>query len=192
MIGRIRGTIVFRNDPYLLIDVHGIGYKVFASHTVLQHALLEQDAIIFTYTHVREDGIELYGFHTASDLQLFEQFISISGIGPKTAIGIFTIGKREEIIHAIQQADVDFFTAVPRLGRKNAQKLIIELKNKVGGLTELDLSSETDREKKDIITALISMGFSEKEAYLALKQIGDSGKNATEKIKRALQILGNV
>src|SRR5690348_4195986 len=132
MIGMLTGKLSFRNDPYIILDVGGVGYKIYASASILNKAQLNEQITIFTHLHVKEDALDLYGFATQEDLRLFEQFISVSGIGPKTAIGVFTHGSREQIITALMHADVDFFTSVPRLGRKNAQKLIIELKNKIG------------------------------------------------------------
>lgn len=192
MIGRISGTVISRNDPYILIDVHGVGYQVYASAPVLLQTHLEQLLTVFTYLHVREDLVELYGFLSQLDLQLFHHFLNVSGIGPKTAIGIFSIGKREEIIQAIQKADVDFFTSVPRLGKKNAQKLIIELKNKVGGLVDVNLIGETNADNLAVISALTGMGFSEGEAREALRKVSDENLSVSEKIKRALKTLSNV
>jgi len=144
---------------------------------------------LFTYTHVREDALELYGFLHAQDLTLFEQLISVSGVGPKTAIGIFAIHARTDIVNAIIQGDVSFFTSVPRLGTKNAQKIIIELKSKCGSMADLDLSSTLQKDSQEVVTALKSLGFSGKEAGEALRSIKNEG-SAEEKIRMALKYLG--
>lgn len=190
MIGLLTGVIAFRNDPYVIIDVHGVGYKVLASSQVLASSRTGDSITAFIHTHVREDALELFGFSTEQDLKVFEYLISVNGIGPKTAMGVFNVGSREEILGAIRRADVDFFTGVPRLGKKNAQKIIIELKNKLGSGEDLDLSEGTE-EEMEVITALVSMGFSEREARIAVKGIGEKGKNMSEKVKLALRQLGN-
>src|SRR3990167_8490793 len=133
MIGYLNGNVIVRDDPSLIVDVNGVGYRVLASSDVLASARVGSTLKVFTYTHVREDILELYGFLKYSDLKLFESLIGVSGVGPKTAIGIFAIGSSEQILQAITDADTSFFSRVPRLGSKNAQKIIIELRGKVGG-----------------------------------------------------------
>ena|SRR5260221_3125425 len=186
MIGFLSGILLSRSDPILIINVHGVGYKVYASQDVLVKHKLQDAITVYIHTHVREDALELYGFSDEQSLQLFELLISVSGIGPKTAIGIFAIGTKDTILGAIRKADVDFFTGVPRLGKKNAQKIIIELKSKLGAVEELDLAEG----ESDIVMALASFGFSPDEARRALREIGDKGKTTEEKIKLALKSLG--
>lgn len=188
MIASLTGKITLRNDPYLIIDVSGVGYKVYASFAILAGKHMGDTLSIFTYTHVREDILELYGFATYKDLQLFEQLISVSGIGPKTAIGVFSLGATSNIISAILAGDVSFFASVPRLGKKNAQKIIIELKSKIGSSIDLDLSEGSD--SMDVIIALKSFGFSAKEAEQAIASIKDKGLSTEEKIRLALKNLG--
>lgn len=189
MIGLLTGKIAFRDDPYIIVDVQGVGYKVLATSPVLFSSHLGDTVTLFIHTHVREDALELFGFSSQADLKIFEYLLSVSGIGPKTAMGVFGIGDRDAILSAIRKADVDFFTGVPRLGRKNAQKIIIELKNKLGSVEELDLSGETDDEAA-AIAALTSIGFSEKEARMALRNLNGEGKSIEEKVKLALKQLG--
>lgn len=188
MIGMLKGILVLRNDPYIVIDVQGVGYKVYASADFLSKYHVGDLVTVFTHTHVREDALELYGFIDQAHLELFELLISVNGIGPKTAVGIFAVGNKEQIVGAIQKADVDFFTGVPRLGKKNAQKIIIELKNKIGAIEDLDLADSD--EKDEVVTALTSFGFSEKEANLALRQIGETEGSVSEKVRLALKYLG--
>lgn len=189
MIGLLTGKIVFRDDPYLIVDVQGVGYKVLASQPVLFSAHVGDTMTLFIHTHVREDMLELFGFSNQADMKVFEYLLSVNGIGPKTAMGVFGVGDRDTILSAIRKADVDFFTGVPRLGRKNAQKIIIELKNKLGSVEELDLTGETGDETA-VIGALVSIGFSEKEARGALRSLNGEGKSIEEKVKLALKQLG--
>lgn len=190
MIRQLNGFIAWYNNTHILIDVNGIGYHVYASQDVLAKVgNLGEKIKVFTYTHVREDALELYGFATMEDLQLFESFISVSGIGPKTAIAIFSVGTRERIVQAILTDDVAFFSSVPRLGKKNAQKLIIELKGKVGaleiGLPEVNVGKDTE-----LVHALKAFGFSPAEITDALKNIETDGKSMSEKVRLALRYLG--
>lgn len=191
MIGFLRGVVELRNDPYLLIDVSGVGYKVLACSEVLSKLSGVGESIkLFTYTHVKDDALDLYGFSHFEDLKLFEMLIGVSGVGPKTAMGIFSSKNRQDIINAIISSDVDFFTTVPRLGKKNAQKIIIELKNKFGSISELDLSESFVKQNNEVVHALKSLGFSSREAEEALKNIKEEGKSVEEKIKFALKYLG--
>ena len=123
MIGFLKGEVFLREGNSIILDVKGVGYKVLVASDVLGKANKSASLELFIYTHVREDNIALFGFLDSLDLKLFENLIGISGIGPKTAMAIFSAGARNTIINAIIKGDVDFFTSVPRLGRKNAQKI---------------------------------------------------------------------
>lgn len=188
MVGALNGSIIIRDDPFLIIDVAGVGYHVHASQDVLSSIPKDNKIKVFTYTHVREDILELYGFSKYSDLKLFESLINVSGVGPKTAIGIFAIGSSDQIKQAIFDGNVSFFTSVPRLGSKNAQKIIIELKNKVGG-GELDLSDNVNGSRNEVSAALRVFGFTPSEINEAVRNI-DGSKSIEEQIKLALKYLG--
>ncbi|MBI2028631.1 MAG: Holliday junction branch migration protein RuvA [Candidatus Levybacteria bacterium] len=190
MIGFLRGEIVFKEGNYIIIDVGGIGYKVFVAQDVISKSNNNSHLKLFTYTHVREDAISLFGFLDSLDLKLFEDLISVSGIGPKTAMNIFSVGTREEITQAIISGDVVFFTGIPRLGKKNAQKIIIELKSKLGSVEDLDLTKIDVKENSEVIAALRNFGFNNKEALDALKAIEGKGKTTEGKIRLALKYLG--
>lgn len=190
MIGTLKGTIEYREDPYLIIDVNGVGYRVLAPLSVLSKINGTGDKIkLFTHTHVREDILELYGFTEPHDLKLFQYLISVSGIGCKTALAIYSVGTRQEIIQAITRSDTSFFTGVPRLGKKNAQKIIIELKNKLGGVGDIDLSADS-QEADEVITALKTFGFTAQESRIALKSLNGAGETISDKIRLALKYLG--
>lgn len=189
MIGSLHGTIELYDGQTALINVNGVGYRVHIPQALLGKHHAADAIVVFTYTHIREDILDLYGFETIEDLKLFEALIGVSGIGPKTAIGIFSVGTRDQILSAIQKADVGFFTGVPRLGKKNAQKLIIELKGKLGSLEELDLTGEKTAENNEVIVALKGFGFSQQEIDSALKVVNDE-TDTSKKIRLALKYLG--
>lgn len=190
MIGTLKGKIEYREDPVLIIDVNGVGYRVLVSSGVLSKINGTGESIkLYTHTHVREDLLELYGFIEPQDLKLFKYLISVSGIGCKTALAIYSVGGRKEIIQAIVENDVAFFTSVPRLGKKNSQKIIIELKNKLGGVGDIDLSQDGS-ETQEVISALKNFGFTPLEARAALKALKGAGETVGEKVRLALKYLG--
>lgn len=190
MIGFLKGTVELLDRPFVLLDVNGVGYRVLVSDSVLSKLSKGEKIRLFTYTYVREDALELFGFLELEDLKLFESLISVSGIGPKTALNVFSIGTRAEIMGAIVGADASFFTSVPRLGTKNAQRIIIDLKNKMGDSDSLDLSGKDLLENAEVVQALKNFGFSAGEAQKAIREIKTPGLTLDEKIKVALKNLG--
>ncbi len=190
MIGLLKGKVELLQRPFVIIDVNGVGYKVLVPESVYSKLSLEEKIRIFTYTYVREDTLDLFGFLEAEDLGLFESLLTVSGIGPKTALNIFSFGERKDIIEAIIKGDVTFFTSVPRLGTKNAQKIIIELKNKMGSSVELDLSGKDLLENAEVVQALKNFGFSVSEAQRAVREVKKDGLSTEERIRLALKALG--
>lgn len=191
MIGLLHGTIALRDDSSLIIDTGGVGYKVVvAKYVFAKGAVVGSNITLFTYTHVRDDALELYGFLTPEDLKLFERLISVSGVGPKTALSIFSLNTSKEIIEAIISGNVEFFASVPRLGKKNAQKIIIELRSKFETGDSVDLINGEAGERGEVFEALKSFGFTAREIQQALRQVGGKAQTTEEKIKMALKYLG--
>ncbi|EKD86601.1 MAG: hypothetical protein ACD_37C00223G0002 [uncultured bacterium] len=190
MIGSLRGKVILKDGLHLLIDVNGLGYRVLVSEKIWSKLKINDETFLFIYSHIRDDAFDLFGFSEVADLKLFENLISVSGVGPKTAMSIFSHTTREEIIQAVLRGDTELFTQVPRLGKKNAQKIIIELKNKLGDTSSFDLSGEKSAENDEIMIALKSFGFSPKEVGEAIKNLDGKEKSPEEKIKLALKYLG--
>lgn len=191
MIGMLRGLLDTRFDPYIILDVQGVGYKILASNEILNNLpVLGSEVKVYTYTLVKEDMLELYGFTDLLDLRLFELLISVSGVGPKSAIGVFSVGKRGEIVNAILKNDIAFFSQVPRLGKKNAQKIIIELKGKLGSGDDLDLSIGDTLKDDELSLALKNFGYSQQEIAQAVQEVGGRGETTGEKVRLALKYLG--
>ena len=188
MIGFLSGTIHSKSENQIILLTSGVGYLVTIPPNYLNLLKLSQQAELFIYTYVREDTFDLYGFFTPDELELFKLVLTVSGIGPKTALLVIDkgVGKVEE---AIKNAETDFFTTVPRLGHKNAQKIIIELKNKLGGLKELDLTQENE-ESTQAIEALRNLGYTRQEALQAIGVVPASEKTLEQKISYALRQLG--
>jgi len=190
MIALLNGKVELLQRPFAIIDVNGVGYKVLLPDSVYSKLTLGEKTKIFTYTYVREDALDLFGFLEADDLKLFENLLTVSGVGPKTALNIFSFGGRKDIIEAIIKGDVEFFTSVPRLGTKNAQKIIIELKNKMGSSVDLDLSGNDLLENAEVVQALKNFGFSVQEAQKAVRMVKKDGLTTEERIRLALKNLG--
>lgn len=188
MIGRLTGTIEHVHRNPLIIDVGGVGYLVHVPATTSAKLTAGTVGSLHIHTHVREDAFDLYGFIDEKELLLFELLLTVSGIGPKTALGVIDRGAFK-VEKAVKQGDVDFFTAVPRLGKKNAQKIIIELKNKLGG-QGLALDDKHDGETKQITDALVSMGFEKREIEEAMRSLEETDVPLEQKIRQVIKLLG--
>lgn len=187
MIGRLTGKIKQIDRNPLIIDVGGVGYLVHLPQQQLNKLKPNEAYTLTIHTHVRDDAIELYGFLLPEELELFELLLTVSGIGPKTALNIIDRGA-SEVKRAVVNGDVAFFTLIPRLGKKNAQKIIIELKTKLGSLAELDLT-QNHQETRQIIEALIGMGFKRQEIFGIIKKIPPD-LPLKEQVRFCLKFLG--
>lgn len=185
MIGSLTGKIIHNNQSPIIIDVNGVGYLVYLPDRILKKITPGETKLMYIYTHVKEDLLELFGFESEVDLKLFKLLISVSGIGPKTGLNIIDRGAGL-IQKAVIEADVDFFTTIPRLGKKNAQKIIIELKSKLGSMTDLDLTSNP--ENNDVMNALLAMGFHQKEILDVIKNM-PANTSMSEQIRFCLKHL---
>lgn len=188
MIGALRGIADLPITNPLLLMVGGVGYRVAVPEHVLKDVHRDTPVMLYTHTYVRDDALDLYGFFTKEELVLFELLLSVSGIGPKTSLAIVDRGVAA-VRSAIATADVSFFTTIPRLGKKNAQKIIIELKTKLGSIEELDLTADERGDTKDLLEALESMGFAKKEAIAAIQQIKTHDASTEDKLRQALKLL---
>lgn len=189
MIGYLTGTFIDTTDAYILLNVHDVGYSLYVPEDWRAKAKAGSMYSLFVYTHVREDAFELYGFPTNQTKKLFELLLSVSGVGTKTALTIVNYGVHA-IEQAVQTADVEFFSSIPRIGKKNAQKIIIELKTKLGGLTDLDLKEDENEQKYQITEALVGMGFTRSEVSAYIAKSLDESKSLEQNIKLALQFFG--
>jgi len=184
MIGYLKGTIIDRDLRSVTLDVGGVGYKVFTTFTTLD-ATIQKPVSFWTHLAVRENALDLYGFTTKEELAFFELLISVSGIGPKSALGILSLASVRDLRHAIVSGDTGHLTKVSGIGKKNAEKIVLELKDKLDG-TDADSGSTSN--DMDTLEALTSLGYSEREAREALKKIGVE-TNTGERIKKAIKIL---
>lgn len=190
MIAYLNGKIIYKSqylkkDNYAVIDAAGVGYKVFAIDKILNRLALGQEAEFFIYTQVAEGVLDLYGFETQEQLEFFELLISISGIGPRSALGILQKAKIEDLTRAVQSGDYQTLAKVSGIGPKTAQKITVGLKDKLGGV---DSSSDWSGGFADALEALIGLGYSAGQARDALSRC--SASDMGEKVKEALKILG--
>ncbi len=188
MISQLRGTIVHKDLRMAVIDVGGVGYRITCAPSTLNALPNDTEARLWTYLAVRENALDLYGFLTKEDLDLFELLITVSGIGPKTAIGILSVVMPETVRMAISSGDSTYLTKVSGVGKKVAEKIVLELKGKFDGIGTDGLHTQKD---SDAIEALKALGYSHAEARDALHKIPHDIDNASEKVKHALKILGS-
>lgn len=181
MIGKLTGTIDSNVQNPLIIDVHGVGYLVRVPERLLATIKIGKTHALFIHSHIREDAFDLYGFATQIELSFFELLLTVSGVGPKTALAVIDRGV-SEVETAVAKGDVAFFTSIPRLGTKNAQKIIIELKGK------LDLTEQSG-DTKQVSDALSGMGFEKSEIREAIKKLDAKDVSVEQKIRHALKLL---
>lgn len=189
MISFLRGRVINKSLNYAIIETADIGYQVFAGETFLNDLPVGSEAEIYTHHHIREEANDLYGFKSLEDLELFELLLSVSGIGPKSALGVISIASAEDIKEAIIRGDANLLTKVSGIGKKTAERLVLELKNKViriGGSSTPSLSSLSSG-SSDEIDALMSLGYSLSEARAALNLVAPELKDSGERVKEALK-----
>jgi len=168
MIGSIRGKIILKTEKFLIVETGGVGYKINISpDTLAKIQKINGEVFFFIHTHVREDTLDLYGFLDREELEFFEMLINVSGIGPKGALSILGITSIETLRKAISIGDTSYLTKISGIGRKTAEKIVIELRDKIG--TELEGSSL--QVELDALEALKSLGYSGIEAREALKKV---------------------
>lgn len=192
MIGRIRGIILAKQPPYLLLDVNGVGYEMSAPMpTFYQLPELQEEVILYTHLVVREDAHSLYGFHTEHDRRLFRALIKVNGIGPKLALTILSGIEPSQFIQCVVNNDATQLMVIPGIGRKTAERLIIETKDVLSSwhTTPNQSSWMTDNREpvQDAIHALIALGYKPKEATQAINHIKQSSVTSEELIRLALK-----
>lgn len=190
MIGRIQGTLIRITAPKLLIDCNGLGYEVdVPMSTLYQLPPIGQKLTLLTHFHVREDQQQLFGFATEAERDAFRSLIKISGVGARTALAVLSGMSVNELVQAIAIQEPGALTRIPGIGKKTAERLLLELKGKLAPELGIDQnqSAKTDT-SSEIIQALLALGYSDKEARLAVRQI-PADINVSEGIKLALKSL---
>jgi Holliday junction DNA helicase RuvA len=175
----------------VIIEVNNIGYQVFVGPVICAELETGKEAKLYTHQYVREDALNLYGFRSMEELEMFELLLSISGIGPKSALGVLSVGSVEDIKESISRGDPALLTKVSGIGRKTAERVILELREKVGHLyLGKKTVGGTGLASGDEIDALMALGYSMQQAREALRAVDSKIKDSGERIKAALKNLG--
>lgn len=182
MIGYLNGTVLSIRGDHLILLVSGVGYKVLTPLSLLVGIQEESTLSLHIHTHVREDQLSLFGFQDESELSVFEKLISVSGIGPKSALSMLSTNSPSSLAQAIESGDVATLSRTPGVGKRTAEKIIIELKGKLAHLA----SGEENKELEEVRLALEALGYSSKEIHDALKDVESKGRSTGAIIKDAL------
>lgn len=188
MIGSIKGVLVEKQPPEILIDVNGVGYQITTPMTTLYHLPdVGQTVSLWIYTLVREDALQLYGFQNKVDKNLFQSLLKINGVGAKLAVTILSSMSAEQFLGVIEQNNLDQLTQIPGIGKKTAQRLLVESQHLVGHNSQLS-SIPNSSHFQDALKALVHLGYKEKEARAAIDQCSEDNTLSTEDlIRRGLQ-----
>ncbi len=187
MIARLRGRPVGRTNEGLVLDVNGVGYLVAATPSVLRRAGAGSEVTVETYLHVREDALQLYGFADAEERELFVHLLTVSGIGPKVALAVVSGSPPGELRKAIALGDHARFQAIPGIGKKTAERIVLELREKLGSVSETGLAIVGDTPGHIVARdALVELGYTLVDAERALAEI-DPDLPPEERVKLALR-----
>lgn len=188
MIAYLKGTILEKNIKSVTLLANGIGYEVFLSPKELEKFKLEQEVELYIHSYIKEDAFDLYGFETNEELDFFRKLISVSGVGPKSALNVLAIAEVDDLKRAISSEDASLLQKVSGIGKKTAERLVVELKEKF----IVDLSSQAGMGTDDmqVVGGLVSLGYKDNEAREIVKQISKEGDLAS-RIKEALRFVNN-
>ena len=188
MIGFLEGDVRSTHATFLILMVGGVGYKVAATRETLQKAPLGTRLSLWIHTVVREDALDLYGFREEDELDFFHKLLSVPSIGPRSALAVLDIASVETLRSAIAGGNASYLTNVSGIGRKTAEKIVLELKDKVGvGAAGVGASLRGD---EDALEAMRSLGYSAAEARDALRKVPVSIEGGNERLREALRLLG--
>jgi Holliday junction DNA helicase RuvA len=187
MIMRLEGAIVRKTNSYIAIDTNGVGYKVYISpQTSL--AITSDSAALWIHTAVRETSMELFGFLEEQELSFFEMLIGVSGVGPRSALLITAVASIDTLKKAIGAGDISHLTQVSGIGKRTAEKIVVELRDKMAALGFSDSDGSLQNES-DTVEALVALGYSRQEARNAMQHVSDETLETNDKIKEALKHL---
>ncbi len=190
MIALLQGKVVTNNQiEVVLMTAGGVGYKILVSPRAAERCSVGTEAQLETYLVVREDALELFGFENVRERELFKHFLSVSGVGPKTALHLLALGSVEEITRAVGRGDVAYLTKVSGIGKKTAERIVVDLKTKLMGTESFENTTPGDLPDNvgDVIDGLIALGYSAGEAREVVKNLDSKGKTSEQLLKEALQ-----
>jgi Holliday junction DNA helicase RuvA len=192
MIARLAGRLVEKHPPSIVVDVHGVGYELDVPMSTFYHLpATGQEVTLLTHLVVREDAQLLFGFGSEGERQLFRQLLRISGIGARTALSLLSGLSVAEVQAAVAQQDSARLTRIPGIGKKTAERLLLELRDKLGPVAGAPAQTVAGQSGDDALNALVALGYSDKEARAALGRLGPE-LPVQEAIRQALRILARV
>lgn len=195
MIGFVRGKVVQIFNDHCFIDVQGIGYRIFIAEPARQKLTLDKEVLFYTYLNVREDALSLFGFLTHDEYQLFLSLISVTGIGPKVALGILSSISPSQFRLAVVSKNLTVLTKMPGVGKKTAERLILELKDKLGSIEEeadndsnvAEPINSSDQVIDEALEALLALGYTQSEIHPVLRKVYRAGQATEETVRLALK-----
>jgi Holliday junction DNA helicase RuvA len=195
MIAFVHGMAVDMTESSVVVEAGGIGYEIYMTGADLSEIRMGEDVKVHTYFSVREDAMKLYGFRAKDDLQMFKLLLGVNGVGPKAALGVLAGITADELRFAILSDDVKTLSKAPGIGKKTAQKLILELKDKINkGVSEISIPTaqvQTGGAMNDVVAALTVLGYSSSEIAPVLNKLDISGMTTEEAIKAILRKMTN-
>lgn len=190
MISYLRGTILTVKEKYIILCVDDrVGYRVFVPNNILEQINFNQEVSLYIYTYVREDALDLYGFPTLDELDFFEKLLGVGGVGPKSALGVLSVAPLTDIKKAVIHGDPALLQKVSNIGKKTAERIIIELKEKISVTEKEAASGMSITDNVQLFEALQSLGYKENEIRKAVQTLTPESKELPDKIKDALKIL---
>ncbi|MDQ5957833.1 MAG: holliday junction helicase RuvA [Patescibacteria group bacterium] len=189
MIGQITGTVSHKDDKSVVISTGGIGYIVYLPVHALAQAQVSTSLTLWTHLSVREDALDLFGFIDHEELSYFKLLIGVSGIGPKSALAILSLAPPTTLRQAVLSGNTDYLTKVSGIGRKSAEKIIIELRDKLGTIENSELAHASG--DNDLLDALSSLGYQPRDIRDIIHKISAEADTTDKRIKEALRLLGN-
>ena len=188
MIASISGTILAKGDRFLVIETGGLGYRVFATTAMLDSAQDDGNIKLFTYHHVSETASDLFGFPTLTEVEFFEMLLSVSGIGPRTALSVMNVARLPDLKTAILKNDASLLTAVSGIGKKTAERIVLELRGKIEAGSSVDAAGT--EEDATVIDALVALGYSRAHARDAMQKLPPEVHGVSDRVREALKHMG--
>jgi holliday junction DNA helicase RuvA len=190
MLAFIRGSIIHKNNNSIIIETNDLGYRIFVADRIIAQAKTGHELELYLHHHIKEDSHDLYGFENTDELELFEQLISISGIGPKTALSALNLASALQIRQAIARGDASLLKQVSGIGPKTAERIVVELKDKFRTMKISAGDDQNANEDGEVIEALVGLGYTVMQARVAVNQLPSTVKGVQERIKAALRTVG--
>ncbi len=191
MFYSIKGIITYKNESFIVVENQGIGYKIFSARRTMEESTIGNEVCLYTYMYIREDACDIFGFLTIDELQFFQDLIAVSGVGPKAAVAMLSTFTPQELITAVITGDAKQLAKAPGIGIKTAQRIILDLKDKMKNEEIKDAvikSNTTYVSSSEAVDALLALGYNESEARRAVSAVG-SGFSLEDTIKKALMLL---